>query len=154
MADFTFNVAKGKVAYYAGLPTGGDTLIALMLKTASIEADSAMKDRTTLASSGTGLLNTGGGGSTEATDASYARKTLTSVSVTIDNTNDWVIATGTIPTWTALAGAALSKTVIAYKPNGGSDSTSVPLTGHDTATTPDGTDFTLTVPASGFCKIT
>jgi hypothetical protein len=146
MADFVFNIAKGKLAYYAGLPAANDALIAVLLKSSGLETDATLKDYDDLAA----LL---GGTSDEATDASYSRKTLASVSVTVDDTNDRVDIDCADITWTALAGAAIGKLVIVYDPDTttGTDSTVVPLTAHDFAITPDGSDVTAQV--SNFDRI-
>jgi hypothetical protein len=88
-SDFTFNVAKGKVAYYTGLPAANDALIAILLKSSGLETDSTLKDYDDLAS----LL---AGTSDEATDASYSRKTLTSVTVTV--TTRTSVSTSTVQT--------------------------------------------------------
>lgn len=146
-SDLTFNVAKGKVAYYAGLPAANDALIAVLLKSSGLETDSTLKDYDDLSA----LL---AGTSDEATDASYSRKTLASVTVTVDDTNDRVDLDCADITWTALAGAAIAKLVIVYDPDTttGTDSTVIPLTAHSLDVTPDGSDVTVTV--SNFCRIT
>lgn len=75
------------------------------------------------------------------------RKTITSVTVTVDDTNDRVDIDFADQTWTALTGNAIGALLVAYDPDttGGTDSTLVPLTKHDWAITPDGSDVTATV---------
>jgi hypothetical protein len=146
-SDFTFNVAKGKVAYYTGLPAANDALIAILLKSSGLETDSTLKDYDDLAS----LL---AGTSDEATDASYSRKTLTSVTVTVDDTNERVDLDCADITWTALAGAAIAKLVIVYDPDTttGTDSTVIPIGAFSFDITPDGSDVTAQV--SNFVRVT
>jgi hypothetical protein len=137
-SDFVFNVAKGKVRYYAGLPNAGDTLIAVLLKSSGLEADSTLKDYANLSA----LL---AGTSDEATDASYSRKTLASVTGSEDDTNDWWTADSADILWSALAGAAIGKLLICYKPSGAADTSIIPLTAHSFDVTPSGIDATASV---------
>lgn len=138
MADLVFNIAKGKVKYYSELPAANDALIVILLESSGLEADSTLKDYDDVAALIAGTTNeqtTGG------------RKTVTSVTVTVDDTNDRVDIDFADQTWTALTGNAVGALLIAYDPDTttGTDSTLVPLTKHDWAITPDGTDVTATV---------
>lgn len=150
MADFVFNIAKGKIAYYAGLPATNDALIAVLLKTSGLETDSTLKDHDNLSV----LL---AGTSDEATFTNYARKTLGSVTVTVDDTNDRVDLDCADFTYTTAGGAdntAVSKLVICYDPDttGGTDTELVPLTAHDCVFTPDATDQIIQIAAAGFAR--
>lgn len=150
MADFVFNIAKGKIKYYAELPATNDALIAVLLKTSGLETDSTLKDYDDLLA----LL---AGTSDEATFTNYVRKTLASVTVTVDDTNDRVDLDCADFTYTTAGGAdntAVSKLVICYDPDttGGTDSTLVPLTAHDCVFTPDGTDQIIQIAAAGFAR--
>jgi hypothetical protein len=87
----------------------------------------------------------------EATDASYARKTALTGTITVDNTNDRVDVDLPDQTWTALAGAAITDLVVFYE-DAAADTTRVPLTLHDFAVTPDGSDVTAQFNASGFAR--
>lgn len=146
MADFVFNIAKGKAAYYSTLPATNDGLIVVLLKTAA--ADATMKDFDTLSA----VL---AGGSVEADFASYARKSLTSATVTVDDTNDRVDVDIADQTWTAATtGQTLAKLLVCYDPDTttGTDTTVIPLTAHDFAVTTDGTDLIAQVAAAGFYR--
>jgi len=148
MSDFVFNIAKGKIAYYAGLPATNDALIAVLLKTAGLETESTLKDYDNLS-----LLLAGT--SDEATFTNYVRKTLTGVTVTVDDTNDRVDISSAGITWTSAGGAdntAVSKMIICYDDDttGGTDTSLIPLFGLDAVFTPDGTDQAFTVTAPGF----
>lgn len=138
MADIVFNIALGKIAYYASLPAANDALIAVPIETTGIVSDATMRDYDDL----NALL---GGASNEQT--TMGRKTLASVTVTVDDTNDRVAVDCADITWTAASGNAISAIVICYDPDttGGTDADLIPLTKHGFAVTPDGSDLTATV---------
>ena len=138
MADFVFNVAKGKVKYYAELPGTNDALIVIPLESSGLEADATLKDYDTVSALLAGTTN-------EQTTA--GRKTITSVTVTPDDTNDRLDLDFADQTWTALTGNAIGALLVAYDPDitGGTDADLIPLTKHDWAITPDGSDVTATV---------
>jgi hypothetical protein len=145
MSDFTFNVALGKVAYYAGLPATNDALVLVPLETTGLESDALLKDYDTLSA----LL---AGASNEQT--TMGRKTLASVTVTVDDTNDRVDVDCADVTWTAATGNAVSAVVVCYDPDTttGTDADLIPLTKHDWSFTPAGADQTLQVPTTGFFR--
>ena len=138
MSNVVFNVAKGRLAYYASLPLANDALIAVPIQATGIVSDATMIDYATLAA----LL---AGGSTEQT--TMGRKTLSGVTVTVNNTSDRVEVDCADVTWTAASGSAVAAFVIAYDPDTGTstDSTRIPLVKADVTLTPDGSDFTLTI---------
>lgn len=138
MANLVFNIALGRLAYYASLPATNDALIMVPIETTGIVTDATMRDYDDL----NALL---GGASNEQT--TMGRKTLASVTSTVDDTNDrWNMDAADV-TWTAAAGNAISAVVICYDPDttGGTDADLIPLTKHDVTMTPDGSDFTLTI---------
>lgn len=143
MADFIFNIAKAAFAekFRDGAANGG-----VLLLTAA-EADAALKDHDDLAA----LL--GATGNTEASDASYARKTGLTGTITVDDTNERVDVDIPDQTWTALAGAAIVDAEVFYD-EGGTDGTRIPLSNHDFAVTPDGSDVTIQFNAAGFGRAT
>lgn len=138
MANIVFNTALGRLATLAGLPAANDALIMVPIETTGIVADSVMRDYDDLGA----LL---GGASNEQT--TMGRKTLASVTATVDDTNDRVNIDCADVTWTAATGNAISAVVICYDPDttGGTDADLIPLTKHDVTMTPDGSDFTLTI---------
>ncbi len=140
MADFVFNIAQGAVA--EKVRDSASALLILLLIAADTDAN--MRDTATVAA----LLATS---ADEATDGSYSRKTGITGTVTVDNTNDRVDVDMPDQTWTALAGAAILDAVVAYQESA-ADSGRVPCTLHDFAVTPDGSDVTLQVNASGFFR--
>lgn len=142
MADFVFNIAKGKFGYYAGLPATNDALIVVPIEATGLETDSTLKDYDTLST----LL---AGSSNEQT--TMGRKTAGSVTWTVNDTSD--IATLDIAdiTWTAAAGNGVGALVVCYDPDttGGTDADLIPISKHTFAVTPDGSDLTAQIDAAG-----
>jgi len=149
VADFVFNIAKGKIAQYAGL-TGGanDQLILVVCLSANLETDSTLKDYDTLSA----LL---AGTTDECTFTGYARRTLGSVTVTVDDTNDRVDIDAADPasyTNTGGSSQAAGKAIICYDPDTttGTDADLVPLFGLDCVVTFDvSVPITLSFAAAG-----
>jgi hypothetical protein len=151
MADFIYNTAKGKFNEWAARviandPTNSVLLIEMINTTAT---DATLKDLATFAAieadANTAELTSGG-------NANYARKTISdsvgSLTVTIDNTNDRTDVDIADQTWTALgAGTAITDLVFGYDSDStaGTDANVVPLSQHDFAVTPDGSDITATI---------
>jgi len=142
MADFVFNIAKGKIAYYASQAgTGNAALIMLALATSGLESDATLRDKDTVTDLVSGTTN-------EVTNTNYARKTVTAATVTVDDTNDRVDIDIADQTWAAVAaGDGWSKIVIAYDADttAGTDANLIPLTCHDYVMTPDGSDLVATI---------
>ena len=138
MANIVFNIALGRVASLAALPAANDALVAVPLEAAGLVTDATMRDYDDL----TALL---AGASNEQT--TMGRKTLTGVTVTVDDTLDRVAIDCADITWTAATGNAVGAVVICYDPDTttGTDADLVPLTKHDVVLTPDGNNFTLSV---------
>jgi hypothetical protein len=142
MADGVFNVAKGRVA--EKVADGSALLGDLLIKTA--EADTALRDRTTLAD----IL----GGNTEANFTNYARKTAITGTVTVDQANDRVDVDIPDQTWTTAGGAVnntLAKLIVFYE-EAAADATRIPLTHHDFVVTTDGSDLAAQIAAAGFYR--
>lgn len=140
MTDFVFNIAKGAFVekFRDGAANGGILLLI------AADTDNAMKDTDTV----TALLATA---ANEATDGSYARKTALTGTITVDDTNDRVDVDLPDQTWTGLAGGAILDAVVFYE-EAAADTTRIPLTLHDFAITPDGSDVTIQFNASGFAR--
>jgi hypothetical protein len=145
MTDTVANIAKGKVAYYAGLPAANDALKAIPLETTGLEADGTLQDYDTVAA----LL---AGASNEQT--TMGRKTLAGVTVTVDDTNNRVDVDCTDPVWTAATGNAVSRLLVCYDPDttASSDANNIPLVILDFVATPAGGDITYQVAAGGFYR--
>jgi len=138
VANITLNIALGRVAYYASLPATNDALIMVPLETTGLVADSVMRDYDNLS-----LLLAGA--SNEQT--TVGRKTLASVTVTVNDTDDRVDIDAADVTWTAPTGNAVGAVVICYDPDttAGTDTDLIPLTKHDITWSPDSNNFTLTI---------
>lgn len=152
MADFVFNIAKGKVAEYAARVLANDpadsALIVIVLETTGLEADATLLDYDTLA-------DLTAGGSTEPENSGYVRKEITAPTVTVDDTNNRTDVDIADQTWSAVAaGDGWSKLVVCYDPDttGGTDATIIPLVCLDFAVTPDGSDITAQFNAAGFFR--
>lgn len=145
MADIVFNIAKGKIAYYAGLPASNDALIVVPIETTGIVTDATFVDYDNLS-----LLLAGA--SNEQT--TMGRKTAASVTVTVDDTNDRVDVDIADVVWTAATGNAISALVICYDPDTttGTDADLIPLTKHDFVVTPNGGDITAQIATGGFFR--
>ncbi len=149
MADVVANVAKGEIAYLASLPATNDAFILIALKASGLVSDATLIDYATVATMLAGATD-------EATNSGYARKTITSITVATDNTNDWQTVDIADQTWTAVgtSGGAWGKLCLAYDGDttGGTDANLLPLIYYDFAVTPDGSDITAEVNATGLLK--
>jgi hypothetical protein len=150
MANFVFNVAKGRVGQYheqARTGTNGEALVFVVLRTTGLESDAGMMDRDTLAD----VLTA----SSEPTNTGYARKVLSGTSLTplqVDDTNDRVNLDTVDVTWTSVAaGDNWAKLLICYRPSTtATDSQIIPMTAHDFAVTPDGSNIVALV--NDYCR--
>lgn len=141
MSNFTFDIALGAVA--EKIRDDVNDVGILLLKVA--EADGTMKGRATI----TDLL---AGGNTEADFTNYVRKTAITGSVSVNTGTHVVTVDMPDAVWTSAGGASnnsLVKAVVFYD-QGGTDATRIPLTAHDLSVTTDGTNYTISTPATGF----
>lgn len=154
MADFIFNISKGRAAeFYNRVKSNDPTNSALIIVAidAAGDTDATMKDRADLAA----LL---GGTSNEVTNSGYARKTLTDADLAAfatDNTNDRTDLDIPDQTWSAVAaGSAWTDLIICYDPDttGGTDSAIIPISCHDFPITPDGSDIVAQIATAGFYR--
>ncbi len=152
MADIVFNQGLGRIVELAHRVNNNDPTDAAIILAAlgSAAADSVLKDLDTLAAI------EANGSTAEATNSGYARKTITTLTVTVDDTNDRTDVDYADQTWTGVAASpgAWTDLLNCYDGNtgGGSDSDIVPLTLHDFAVTPDGSDITAQLNAAGFFR--
>ncbi len=145
MADIVFNVSKGRLAYYASLPATNDALKLVPIETSGIVSDATMRDYTTLDAILAGASNE---------QTTIGRKTLASVSVTVDQSNDRVDLDAADVTYTAATGNAISAVVVVYDPDTTSpvDANMIPLVKLDCVATPDGSDLLIQFNAAGFAR--
>lgn len=158
MADFVFNIAKGRVVeLYNNVETSvafaNSALIVVAIAASGIESDATLADYDSLST----LL---AAANNEATNTGYARKTLTDSDLAAlpapDDTNNWYQIDIPDQTWSAVeaTGGAWAKILICYDGDttGGTDADIIPLTAHDFAVTPDGSDIVMQVGADGFFR--
>src|SRR5512138_731783 len=154
MADFVFNISKGRVAEFYNRVKSNDpanSALILVAIDANGDTDATMRDRDDLAA----LL---GGTANEVTNTNYARKVLTDADLAAfapDDANDRVDLDIPDQTWTAIAaGTAWTDLLVCYDPDttGGTDTTIIPLTCHDFTVTPDGSDIVAQIAAAGFYR--
>lgn len=149
MAARVCNIAKGRVAHYASLPATNDAIVAVPLLSAGIATEDALVDSDTLAA----VL----GGSTDE-NTTMGRKTLTNVTVIVDDTGDQVLVDSDDVSWSAgeMGGGAVARLLYCYDPDttGGTDADLVPLVLLDAAVTPDGNAWTYEQAAGGWYAAT
>ncbi len=153
MANFVFNIAKGRVAeYYNRVKTNDPTnaaLIVVALATTGLESDATLKDMDTLAAVVAGATN-------EVTNTGYARITLIDSDLNAvaadDATDSMKLDFADLAFGAITAGDGWSKLLICYDSDttGGTDANIVPLTAHDITVVPDGNTITIQIHASGF----
>jgi hypothetical protein len=155
MADFVFNIAKGRVVEFFNRVDTNDpansALIIVVLATSGLESDATLKDVDTLTALVAGTTN-------EVTNTNYARKVLTDADITMpapDDTNDRFDIDIPDQTWSSVAsGDGWSKLVVCYDSDttGGTDANIIPLTAHDFVVVPDGSSITAQINAAGFFR--
>jgi hypothetical protein len=138
MANIVFNISLGRVAYDATLPGTADALVVVPIETTGIESDATLRDYDDLSA----LLAAANNEQT-----TMGRKTVTSVTVTVNDTNDRVECDFADQTWTGATGNAISALLVCYDNDtgAGTDANIRPLTKHDFVISPDGSDITATV---------
>lgn len=154
MADQVFNVALGRVAeLYNRVDVSDPTnavLVIVAIDTAA--ADATLKDLDTLSA----VL--ADGDTAEVTNSGYSRIVLDDTDVVAfapDDTNNRVDLDIPDQTFSAIAaGDSWTDLIICYDSDstGGTDANIVPLTQHDFAVTPDGSDITAQIATAGFYR--
>lgn len=153
MADFVFNISKGRVAeLYNRVKTNDPANSAIIIVPVDVAAvtDATIKDFDTLAQ----VL---AGGVTERTTGNWNRKTLDDTVLTAfaaDDTNDRVDIDIPDQTWTTVTAGTVTDLLICYDNDttGGTDANIIPLTQHDFAVTPDGSDVVAQIATAGFYR--
>ena len=142
MANFVFNIAKGRVVEYYNRVENNDpaasALVVIVLATTGLEAQSVLEDADTFAAVVAGTTN-------EVTGTGWDRKVLTDADLAAlpapDDTNNRYDVS--IPTfnWTPAAAADdASSLVVCYDADtaAGTDANLIPLTHHDFTVLTDG----------------
>lgn len=147
MADFVFNIAKGRVAeFYNRVDSNDPANSALVIVAINTTAtDATLRDLDTLAA----VL--ADANTAEVTNSNYARKVLTDAelaALAVDDGNDRMPLDLDDQTWSAVgAGDGWTDLLICYDSDttGGTDANIIPLTLHDFSVTPDGSDITVQI---------
>lgn len=145
MANYVFNISKGRVTEYYNRVKGNDpaasAFIIVPLETTGLEAQSVLEDKDDLAAVLAGTTNE---------QTTMGRKTLTDADLAAlpapDDTNNRFSLDLPDFTWAAATGNAISGFVVCYDNDtaAGTDSNILPMTFHDLVITPTGTDITPT----------
>lgn len=145
-----FNRSKGRVTQFAELVLGNAAPYANAAFI--IEAVNTSATDATLVDLDDFAAIEADANTAEVTNSGYARKSLTEtgpgITVTYDDTNDRVDVDTPDQTWTAVAaGTAWTDLVFGFDNDttAGTDSAILPMTLHDFAVTPDGSDITGTI---------
>lgn len=152
MSDFAFNIAKGRaVELYNRVDSNDPANSALIIVPidAGAVTDATMRDVDTL-SALLGLV-------TERTTGGWNRKTLTDSDLAApspDDTNDRFDIDIPDQTWTGVSAGAVTDLIVCYDNDttGGTDANLVPISCHDFAITPDGSDVVAQIAAAGFYR--
>lgn len=149
MANLMFNVAKGKAGQYFdnvenNSPAG--CLIRIFAIDANGETDDNMIDTDNMTALFATLAN-------EVTNTNYTNKSVAAanITITLDDTNNRLDVDIDDQTWSSIAsGDSWTDLVVAYDPNGSdTDANTIPISLHDFAVTPDGSDIIAQIDAAG-----
>lgn len=143
--DLVFNVSKGEVKEKAKLSAANDALLYVLIEATGLEADATLKDYDDLSALLAGTSNE---------QVNQARKSTTTATITVDDTNDRVDIDIADQTYAALGGNATGKILLCWDGDTttGTDSNVQPLTAHSWDVTPDGSDVTAQIAAAGFFR--
>lgn len=142
MANFVFNVAKGRVNELVNRVATNDpanSALILVPIDAGATSDATLEDLDTLSA----VL----GSVTERTIGGWNRKTITAATMTVDDANNRNASDFGDQTWTAVSSGAVTDLLVCYDADttAGTDADIIPLTCHDFTITPDGSDVIATV---------
>lgn len=145
MSDFTYNVSKGRVAELYNRVDAGDPAAArLYIIPVDVAAvsDATLRDLDDFAAIITA-------GVTERTATGWNRKTLAAAdlaALAADDTNDRMPLDCGDQTWTAVTAGAVTDLIFCYSATASpTNAQLIPLTQHDWAITPDGSDVVATI---------
>lgn len=152
MADFVYNIAKGRVAEFYNRVQSNDpataTLTLVVVNTTT--PDATLIDLDNLSLILAEALTA------EVTNTNYARIDLADTdlaALAANDGNDSMDLDFADQIWaTILAGDSWTDLIICYNPTAGIDTTLIPLTHHDFIITPDGSDITAQLNAIGFYR--
>ena len=146
MGNFIFNRSQGRLGESAERSNANDPTNSILSLSAwnTATADATLLDLDTIAAV------EADGGTAEVTNSGYSRKTFadSTITITYDDTNDRVDIDVADQTWTAVAaGTAWTDLAFGYDSDStsGTDTNILPVSWHDFAITPDGSDITATI---------
>lgn len=150
MGNVVANQALGRIRTFAELGAANDAIVFALIKASGLEADAAIRDHDTLAA-----VFAAANDECDATD--YVRKSITSATVTVDDTNERVDIDVADQTWTGLGGATnntIGALVAGYDGDttSGSDTDIIPISFHTFSVTTDNSDVTAQVAAAGLLR--
>lgn len=150
MPNFVFNRSKGRGVEFAERVNANDptnsVLLFALIASSGVESDATLLDK----DDWSGLVS----GTTDfATNTGSTRKSLDQsggITITYDDTNDRVDVDVPDLTWTAVANdgtGAISDLAVGYDSDStaGTDANVLPVSWHDFAVTPDGSDITAQI---------
>lgn len=150
MANFVFNIAKGRVAEFYNRVDSNDPatarLVIVPLEASGLEAQANLEDSVSLAEVLDGTTNE---------QTTLGRKYLTDTelaALAADMVNNRMDVDIPDITWAGGTGNPTGGIVVGYDPNSSADSAIIPLTYHDWAMTPDGSDLVAVIAAAGFYR--
>lgn len=155
MANQVFNCALGRfVEWHNIVKTNAlpnSALVIMVLATAGLESDVALKDKDTFADIVSGTTN-------EVTNVGYSRKVWTDadlVAYAPDDPNDRVDLDSIDIDWGAItAGDGWSRVVIGYDSDttAGTDANIIPIASYDAVFVPDGSTIQTPLNAAGYIR--
>ena len=150
MADLVFNVAKGRGTQLLKNVEDNDpaaAVVRIYAIVAGAATDDQLRDADTMAA----VFATA---AAEATNSGYAQITDdgTDLTLTLDDTANTYYAVLTDQTWSTIgSGDVWTDIIVAYDPDGtGTAGTTIPISLHDFAVTPNGGDISADFPATAF----
>lgn len=140
MSDFTFNIAKGRVAEFHNRVDSNDPANSALIVVPvdrGAATDATLRDLDTLSAVLAAV--------TERTTGGWSRKTLTDAdlsALSVDDTNDRMPTGLPALLWTSVTAGAVTDLVVCYDPDttSGTDANIIPLTCHAFPVTPSGAD--------------
>jgi hypothetical protein len=152
MADFAFNIAKGRAVELTNRVKSADPaasrLYLIPVDVAAV-SDATLRDLDDFAAIITA-------GVTERAATGWNRKTIAAADIstlTPDDTNDWYTVDMIDQTWGSVTAGAVTDLILCYASVATpTNAQLLPLAQYDFAITPDGTDVLAVINAAGFYK--
>ena len=151
MANFVFNIAKGRVGQLVtnveNNSPAGCCLRVIALEATGLESQANLQDSLSFAE----VID----GATNEQVSNFTRKQILAagIDLLLDTGNDWYDYDIADQTWSAATGNAVGALVVCYDATGAdANAALLPLTHHDFAVTPDGSDIVAQINVEGFYR--